>query len=220
MPQTQHNRESQTRRLSPDGRFRPFASTLRRAPGPQGYGGNGHIASANSPLPGLMESLREFENAGVPADRVVVGIPWYGYDYHCDSGADANKTGAICNATVGSKQGAPQIAYSRAVKLLNASTTGLMFNSTTVSAWFDYTCTNTSATTGCKGLGRHQVHFDTNHTLTLKQQALRAAGARGVAWWNTGSVDYGTADHQAEIMWDAMSAFAGPRAAPAPLPPV
>ena len=32
-----------------------------------------------------MESLREFENAGVPADRVVVGIPWYGYDYHCDS---------------------------------------------------------------------------------------------------------------------------------------
>ena len=69
-------------------------------------------------------------------------------------------------------------------------------------------------------LCRRQVHFDNNHTLTLKQQALRAAGARGVAWWNTGSVDYGTADHQAEVMWDAMSAFAGPRAAPAPLPPV
>ena len=24
--------------------------------------------------------------------------------------------------------------------------------------------------TGCKGAGRHQVHFDNNHTLTLKMQ--------------------------------------------------
>ena len=29
----------------------------------------------------------------------------YGYDYHCND----NKTGATCNATVGSKQGAPQV---------------------------------------------------------------------------------------------------------------
>jgi hypothetical protein len=45
-------------------------------PNISGYGGNGHIASANSPLPGLMMSLDQFKNAGVPADRVVVGIPW------------------------------------------------------------------------------------------------------------------------------------------------
>ena len=60
------------------------------------------------------------------------------------------------------------------------------------------------------------MHLDTNHTLTLKLQALRAAGARGVAWWHTGSVDYGAADGQAEAMWDAMSAFAGPHAIPPP----
>jgi hypothetical protein len=33
---------------------------------------------ANSPLPGLMMSLDQFKNAGVPIDRVVVGLPWYG----------------------------------------------------------------------------------------------------------------------------------------------
>eukprot|EP01051_Picozoa_sp_SAG22_P011925 SAG22_NODE_1190_length_5206_cov_1.878990_7_plen_52_part_00 len=36
---------------------------------------------------------------------VAQGLPWYGYDYHCDD----NKTGTACYATIGAKQGAPQI---------------------------------------------------------------------------------------------------------------
>ena len=102
-------------------------------------------------------------------------FPRYGYDYHCDADANANITGAICNATIGSKQGAPQVSYARAALLLANSTTGLKYNMTTVSAWFDYQCVpgpNATAKdyTGCKGAGRHQVHFDNNHTLTLKMQ--------------------------------------------------
>ena len=46
----------------------------------QGYGGDGHLAEANSPLPGLLMGLEQFKQAGVPADRVVIGLPWYGYD--------------------------------------------------------------------------------------------------------------------------------------------
>jgi hypothetical protein len=99
----------------------------------------------------------------------------YGYDYHCDADVDANTTGATCNASIGSKQGAPQVSYARAALLLANSTTGLKYNMTTVSAWFDYHCVpgpNATAKdyTGCKGAGRHQVHFDNNHTLTLKMQ--------------------------------------------------
>ena len=51
----------------------------------QGYGGDGHMADANSPLPGLLMSLEQFKQAGVPANRVVMGLPWYGYD--CESHA-------------------------------------------------------------------------------------------------------------------------------------
>jgi hypothetical protein len=54
--------------------------------------------------------------------------------------------------------------------------------------------------------------------LDTVSQALRKVGVRGVAWWNTGSVDYGAADNQADAMWDAMSAFAGPRMPTLPLP--
>eukprot|EP01051_Picozoa_sp_SAG22_P011926 SAG22_NODE_1190_length_5206_cov_1.878990_8_plen_46_part_00 len=42
--------------------------------------------------------------------------------------------------------------------------------------------------------------------------ALKAAGVRGVAWWNTGSVAYGSTDHQAEEFWDALGAFTTPHA--------
>ena len=85
----------------------------------------------------------------------------YGYDYHCND----NKTGATCNATVGSKQGAPQVLplpcvstafvaktlplpcapqvpYFTAAQYLKQSTTGLMHNATTESAWFDCECSD------------------------------------------------------------------------------
>ena len=43
------------------------------------------MADANSPLPGLLMSLEQFKQAGVPPNRVVMGLPWYGYD--CESRA-------------------------------------------------------------------------------------------------------------------------------------
>ena len=153
------------------------------------YGGDGHDASANSPLPGLLMSLEQFKKAGVPADRVVMGLPWYGYDYSCDD----NTTGASCYATIGAKQGAPQITYQAAAVYLRNSTTGLKYNHTTASAFFDYECDPAApvplgGVKACAGAGRHQVHLDTPGTIAIKAAALRAAGVRGIAWWNTGSV--------------------------------
>ena len=112
---------------------------------------------------------------------------------------DDNTTGAPCNATIGSKQGAPQVSYELATHLLRNSTTGLIYNHTTASAWFDYNCFPHNVTPPMKPCtaGRHQVHIDTPGTIAIKLGALRAAGVRGVAWWNTGSVGYSTADHQA-----------------------
>jgi hypothetical protein len=64
----------------------------------------------------------------------------------------------------------------------------------------------------CAGPGRHQVHVDTPGTFAIKMAALKAAGVRGIAWWQTGSVAYGAKDHQAEEFWDALSVFAAPHA--------
>ena len=43
--------------------------------------------------------------------------------------------------------------------------------------------------------------LDTPGTLAIKIAALKSVGVRGVSWWHTGSVKYGTADGQADEMW-------------------
>ena len=65
-----------------------------------GYGGDGTMADANSPLPGLLMSLGQFADLGVPASKVTMGVGWYGYDYWCKT----NVSGAPCHARIGAKQ--------------------------------------------------------------------------------------------------------------------
>ena len=58
------------------------------------------MADANSPLPGLLDSLGQFADLGVPASKVTMGVGWYGYDYWCYS----NVSGTPCHARIGAKQ--------------------------------------------------------------------------------------------------------------------
>ncbi len=82
-----------------------------------------------------------------------------------------------------SNKGAPQIGYHDAMQNLQAhGLTGLNYNRTTASYWFDY-----NSTTGSQ-LGRHQIWIDTPGSTAIKYAALRRAGVRGVAWWHTGNV--------------------------------
>lgn len=40
------------------------------------YGGYGSVADANSPLPGILDSIDQFDNLGIPRNQVVVALPW------------------------------------------------------------------------------------------------------------------------------------------------
>ena len=43
------------------------------------------IAMANSPLLKTMQGALGFIETGIPREKLVVGLPWYGYDYTCES---------------------------------------------------------------------------------------------------------------------------------------
>ncbi|EGB12190.1 chitinase [Aureococcus anophagefferens] len=45
------------------------------------------IASANAPLPGTVHGIGRFRDLGIPASKLVLGVPWYGYRYECLPGA-------------------------------------------------------------------------------------------------------------------------------------
>jgi hypothetical protein len=40
-----------------------------------GYGGDGTVASANSPLPGLKMAIKQYADQAVPMDKIVLGLP-------------------------------------------------------------------------------------------------------------------------------------------------
>merc|ERR1712196_396057 len=71
-------------------------------------------ARANSPLPVLTDSVNQYKALGVPPEKLVMGLPWYGWDFPCDG------VGAYtqCNITVPKGKEwygyATQISYSTA----------------------------------------------------------------------------------------------------------
>ena len=47
------------------------------------------VAAANSPTENIVKGVAQYVAAGVPASKLVIGLPWYGWDYPCDSGTPA-----------------------------------------------------------------------------------------------------------------------------------
>ena len=163
-------------------------------------------ASANSALTTTAEGIEKYIALGIPASRLVLGLPWYGYDYPCLSvSADDICTipevpfrGVNCSDAAGS-----QLAYSELCTLLPSSTSGRVWNASLQSPYFDYV-----AADGRK----HQVWYDDPQSLTLKYQFARSIGMKGLAFWNVDTLDYsGSPASKAltDAMWEALSAFLG-----------
>ena len=102
-----------------------------------------------------------------------------------------------------------QLQYEQAQALLdsNASITGLNYNHTTASVFFDYNCpTSNTTSTGYKCLvpGRHQVWYDSPGSLAVKMGYLRALGIRGIGCWETGA-SVPVASLQQPLVWSRIS---------------
>jgi di-N-acetylchitobiase len=41
------------------------------------------VALANSPYHRVHDGMKNFTNLGIPPSKLVLGVPWYGYDYQC-----------------------------------------------------------------------------------------------------------------------------------------
>jgi di-N-acetylchitobiase len=69
------------------------------------------VASPNSPLPLIERSVRAWLGTGVPAEKLILGLPWYGYTYECvDDDDDENGGGdrrGLCRVAPVPYAGAP-----------------------------------------------------------------------------------------------------------------
>jgi len=162
------------------------------------------IASANSPPTLVLEGLYNFTKIGISSDKLVLGLPWYGYDYPCTSISSDGITcqikqvpfrGVNCSDAAGTEK-----AYSDLMPLLQYnSTTGYQWSNEFQSPWFNYKNNLTQQI--------HQVWYDDAVSLKVKTGLAKLSGLRGVGMWTGDFVDYQGDPNSADAFWEAMQYF-------------
>lgn len=139
-----------------------------------------------------------------PADKLVLGLPWYGYDYPCET----LSTDGVCSIKKVSFRGAScsdaagtQRDFDEILSLLSNSSTGRIFDKTTASPYFVYSASD----------GSHQVWYDDVVSLTIKYEFAKETGLKGLAFWNIDSLSYAMVSGQLPEptvkMWSVIDNF-------------
>ena len=132
------------------------------------------VAAANSDLRSLYTTVTSYKTIGVSPSKLVVGLPWYGYDFPCDDttsgGASSDPPppeGTPCRSTGAGKTPIKERAVLDQLKDLakaGAKAPQIFRDNASASLYFDYECTNESRScpsgqpnTGGVLLGRHQI---------------------------------------------------------------
>lgn len=159
-------------------------------------------ARANSGLQKTISGIQEFLDLGIAADKLVLGVPWYGYNYDCVQMTSNNTCyiqevpfrGANCSDAAGS-----QLGYNTVINILNTSTTGRLWDATSSSPYFNFIDTSSGDT--------HQMWYDDPESLGLKYQYAVDNSLRGVGMWTANYLDYSDTpegEQQRNAMWGAL----------------
>lgn len=164
------------------------------------------LAGANSPYPTTAKGVEEYFDLGIPANKLILGQPWYGYNYPC---LTVSQDGNSCSISKVPFEGAPcsdaagkQYPYSEILLQLTKSKSGRQYNKTLEAPYFNY-----KAEDGIV----HQVWYDDTQSLTTKYEYAKKKGIYGLAFWNVDSLDYtvtnGHLPTNTTDMWNAIQVF-------------
>ncbi|KAM8792002.1 di-N-acetylchitobiase [Rhynchonycteris naso] len=159
------------------------------------------IAAANSPYNQTLTAYDDYIKMGINPKKLVMGLPWYGYDYTCltlsedhvCSIAEVPFRGAPCSDAAGR-----QIPYKIAMKQVNISISGILWDEYQKSPYYNYKDSSGHF---------HQVWYDNPKSISLKAAYIPAHGLLGIGMWNANLLDYSgdaVARQQTEDMWKAL----------------
>ncbi|XP_019735815.1 di-N-acetylchitobiase [Hippocampus comes] len=159
------------------------------------------IAMANAPVTQTLHAYDQYLNLKIAPEKLVMGVPWYGYDYPC---LNLSQEGICCIAKVPFR-GAPcsdaagkQKAYSWIMKQVNSSLSGRLWDGKQQAPNFNYMDPEGQI---------HQVWYDDPESICLKTDFVKSKGLRGVGMWNGNILDYSddpVAKQQSAMMWNAL----------------
>ncbi|KAJ9440887.1 putative di-N-acetylchitobiase 2 [Diplonema papillatum] len=166
------------------------------------------IASPNCALPLVQQGVEQYVNMGIAPKKIILGLPWYGYDYPCLPGTAPDAQfcpiklvpfrGVNCSDAAGS-----EIPFSFYMSLLNNQTVitkPRTWESDVSTPYFNYRAADNSI---------HQMWIDDAQSLKAKYQVVVDYGLRGTGPFTFADLDYSTpqAKSQAASMWDALKVF-------------
>ncbi|KAF2071755.1 hypothetical protein CYY_006921, partial [Polysphondylium violaceum] len=169
---------------------------------------NDCVAGANSPPSWIIQGMHNFTGSlGIPVNKLLMGLPWYGYSYQCiGSTASINNTvchlkldpylGVNCSDAVGS-----EIDYGKIMNIIANNTiekSTPQWDSVNYSPFFNFRADDGTI---------HQMRYDNPASLSKKVQIAKDLKLRGVAVWNIDELDYQNNPTQSSAMWSSLNGF-------------
>eukprot|EP01060_Flectonema_neradi_P014557 TRINITY_DN2119_c0_g1_i1.p1 TRINITY_DN2119_c0_g1~~TRINITY_DN2119_c0_g1_i1.p1 ORF type:complete len:386 (+),score=84.16 TRINITY_DN2119_c0_g1_i1:77-1234(+) len=164
------------------------------------------IAAPNAALPLAERGIQDYLSLGISPRKLILGLPWYGYDYPCVPGTAADAVtcfipfvpfrGVNCSDAAGR-----EIGFQFVMNTIKNATTGRRFSPDLSTANFNYNVNGTV----------HQLWYDDAVSLKPKYELCNKYNLRGTGPFTYADLDYSTpeAREQAQTMWDALKVFTG-----------
>ncbi|KAJ7332549.1 hypothetical protein JRQ81_014729 [Phrynocephalus forsythii] len=159
------------------------------------------VAAANAPYKQTLSGYDRYIRMGINPKKLVMGVPWYGYDYTCLSLSEAH----VCSLAKIPFQwfscpraSALQVPYRTIMKQENGSLSGILWDEENKAPYLEYQDANGTF---------HQVWFDNPKSISLKAAYVKEHGLRGIGMWNANCLDYSggsVPQEQTEAMWEAL----------------
>ncbi|XP_069795478.1 di-N-acetylchitobiase-like [Narcine bancroftii] len=160
-------------------------------------------AKANAPYYQTLSGVEAYIKLNIDSRKLVLGVPWYGYDYPCMQLFEAGRCtlrsvpfrGAPCSDAVGK-----QIPYKEIMQHVNQSITGRIWDVDQKSPYYIYQLNNTY----------HEVWYDDPQSIFMKTLISKKFNLRGVGVWNANLLDYSkgaSTEKPTEEMWNALWPF-------------
>ncbi|XP_055327647.1 di-N-acetylchitobiase-like isoform X2 [Paramacrobiotus metropolitanus] len=163
------------------------------------------IAMSNTPYDKMVDGISGYLSLGISPEKMVLGLPWYGYDYPCVSLSDkdiceiprATYHGAPCSDLVGNQKQFDEIMI-----LMENSTNGRQWNLDGEAPQFNY-----------KNATGHirQVHYDDPQSLVLRYLFAVSNNMHGVGFWHVGCMTNMETPEKSALrkqMWDLVPSAA------------
>ncbi|KAI4828439.1 hypothetical protein KUCAC02_022530 [Chaenocephalus aceratus] len=159
------------------------------------------IAMANAPLSQTLNGYDQFLSLKINPKKLVMGVPWYGYDYPC---LNFSQEG-VCSLMKVPFRGAPcsdaagtQKTYKWIMTQINGSLSGRLWDDKQKAPYFNYKDQEGQI---------HQVWYDDPQSICPKADVVKSKGLRGIGMWNGNILDYSdepVARQQTAVMWNSL----------------